>query len=671
MTYIFSSCVARELSDQEFKVLIKRVESAHELVTIDEDKEFLQSILDDYDLLHNDDVLNKVEFLIDRIMVVVFFERSIAKGVVSGQEELDKIEGWLKNQKLLDDPTIRKEAHEEIQQLLERIQKGDMLYLQLKWIEPEIEDPAKKEQIKYWLDNKMLVYDEDVQKEIEIFITQLSSEIFAPGEGVGKKFKTIRNICVLLYTAYRKFRFISNLATQSDVGWSGYFDHLVALSYIGSKEYEKSLKEGMARFMNSSLDSAPAKAFSGRDKWRFIVREDVQDFIEKKGAKFLNRDIYELKKDSYFKESYDSLGWFQQNKALKELREHGIKKAKKDIYLNGCQGDTLDFYCAFDKELDEMLERGVDSFFDPEDISLFRKLFWKNDFVRIIRRSVLLKILPLYLYWLWYGREDPSFGPVYNPKDDWFYNWMPFKEGIKSAEYFLRLKGSAVIARKLNGKKDKDGYGKMDRLREQTFGLLGPNLIRMGLNLTSPRLTIYLSNTIKDKCIGEESSGEDRFLTERDYFKPNEMEWKRHVPKELMAYSVRNVAFYSLSKVFGKFRPKIVDWGMGKAKKFVDFLARRGWISSDWWEKMQKMNEDFQDDFPVPLGVAVGSIAMLIVMLVRGFPRNMTTFDIEVAFLASSKSGDVYCLLDHLAAFWIGDRLGDYVSDKGLEWLEA
>lgn len=681
--YICGLCFGHDLSDEQLAEFLEGVRYAAKVVADDSEKVLLQSVLDDSNLLQNDTIFERVTFVLGRVKLVVLFETYLSKGIITDESNVEQIEEWISDQLVLDDPRVRKTANEVLERIQERIQKGDLLYLQLQWFYPLVEDPAKREQVEYWLNNKLLLYDIEEQKKVEQFISELLAPPSDESQGVSKKFKFIRNLCLIAYTAYRKARCVKYIADPVDIGWIGYLDHLAAPAYLISKEWERSKSQPTELFLHSVFENLPLRVSTWRDKWHFIVKDDVAEFVELQAGKLTEDWLDTIRGNERARAAFNALSRGERKEFIKRRNDYYKNMLKDSVKRDGCQRRIIDFYNTFDYEIDRIVEASVDSFFDEKNVSTARKVLWKNELVRFVRQSLLLKILPTYLYWVtsnYFNPVRPPQVPLPPPLDTdipmpppveeyqeaarTFGSYVPFKEAEKSVAYIFQLRLSAYLVQLMNGKLDKTGKGNLDHLRDRTWGLLGPNAIQLGSDLSIPRANIAITNEIKEQC-----GGRGPFLREADYFRPDEEKWQRHVSKETIAYVVRNFTFFCLSKVFGKYRSKVTGWISGKIGKFVDFLARRGWIDSKWWNDMKDFKKDLEENMPLPLGAAFGIMLATFYLSIQGTPKKMTAFDIQQAWMSVRESGDMFSIFDHFLAFVIGERLGNMLSEKSLDWL--
>lgn len=703
------SCYAHDFSDQELEIFLENVKYAGKIITDEASKNFLRSILDDTSLIENDDVIDRALGLFKRAHMVMQFDAFLSQGLIKRKGTVEKVDIWLKNQTLLDDATVRSEASQVLELIRERLQKGDVLLKQIQWLNKKVKDPKQKIQIMYWLKRPMLFYDEDEQPKIELFVNQVMQTFGKEEEKSLKRFKVIKNLSMIAYAAYRKGRLISSLWTGEPVGKISYFDSAAALAYLLSEEWEQNEKVPFGLFLLMTLDRLPLKMDSWKYKWKSVTQDEIGKYVRESAEKLYKKRLLRVihNPNHRYHNEYNNPNTTRQRRRELQLDEYNRsdRAIRNLIQETGYEQKILDFYDVFDRQIDKVVEGGVDDVLEKIRTPKFLRKAWKNSSVGFVRRMALMKFLPTYLYWYFkdWSQPRPDFSelpyppannqnaqggnqpqennqnqPQNNNQDQQGANlagprppyasheFSPFKEAIKSTSDALRWATFYKLKKALNGKKDKDGKGSLDRSRERSWGLLGPNLLSEILDISFPRMTIALLRELKGL-----EDGEQGILVEEDYyynrnipgaadrFRKDETNWRIHVPRSVFEYIGRNFSFYCLSKGFNRYGSRFYNWFSTKTVNFVDFLSRRGWIDYESWNNIKKEFKENtqlqgQADFKMMFGMMLTSLYILI----KGPPKKMSSSDIEQAWLAIRNTKNSFTFFEYILAFMIGEQIG-------------
>lgn len=518
----------------DFSLFLEELKHAEKVISDTESKCFLVSVLKNPELLKKDYFKKRAMLLYRRALLVMKLDSILFSGSIKDKEIKKKIERWLDNQILLDDPQIRQEA-------------------------------------------KILI------KYAEAGFFEIQQEL-SPSDGNAEK--VIKYVGLPLYALFRKFRFLKNLDNGTLVSareW--YFDFFVSMM----------------------LDSMPNLHQDG-----IHIRSGI--------------DVL-----------HDDISLFVERKALRE--GVSIQQVGPDIQLHGCQQKVLGFSYLFDSYVDHFVEKFLSDNCAGD--------LQKHEVSRFIRRVLLYKFLPTYLYWLareWF--EEPRDQTQANILRDQqiaekrrrFSTYVPFKEAVKSSGKSLEYKLSDLLTNHFNGNVDKDGKGDLERARDYTLGVVGPDLVSLGLKLAMPRAMIAATNKVG-------LGGQGAFLSADDYFSPGDRDWVQHMKKESISHTIRSIFFYCLPKVFRTYRPKVCNWAWTKMKKFLGFLERRGWISG--W---------FMPEIDKSVGFAL--FPLFLELISCRLNMRMTRFEFKETWKEIMKTDDMWRILDYYMAFWIGSWLG-------------
>jgi hypothetical protein len=666
---------AQDLPEEEIKFLIDEIQNAKVLLTDEESEGFFQEILDDSSKLNDKEVKLRCENILHRVYIVRELDRILYDNEIVDPDKELLVQAWLDDPVVLDQPDTRNHAFQILEEIMERREIREKLVFMVKIALQKTTDKDTKDKLESWLENPKLLDDPEVQEELKKIVMQVlgqGEEFSLPGFGkMSTHIKIIKNLCLVAYAAYRKKRSMDAFdppvgATSVEVGgFAKIFDHLAFAGYITTKEWEKYDDMTLMEYVNMVASDRPDKISKWVDKYRYFMENDANDFITKKikekvgGARKEEYEKYEkglkkktddLEKNDSYKKAWFFWGKIRMKKKLinKEYKEYKKKDEKiekdcgesvcSDVRRNGCQKKCLDLFNSLDYDMYKMFKKAVDPQLKAAGVSDSVREFIFSDPLRYIQMVLTFKFLPTYLYWK----------IKYNDSDAYINSkWR--REALKSSENLLRAKLLWKSYEVLNGKKDKVGGGVLDRMKDKTLGLVGPNTLDLILDLTCPRALIKLDKKLAEKGWLQVHLAED------DYYGPNEVDASRYVPYEVVSYLGRNFIFHHLPHVFRRYRAGAFNWITGKAGGFLDFLSRRGWIDRGDWLS-------FKGTLQGNVTQLGGMVSMLLNLALssRKEMRRMTIFD----HMNKYNSNDMFDFMDTYLSFLIAERAGRWLAKK-------
>jgi hypothetical protein len=632
--------IKEDIKDDEGKLFIKKVLSDHSLlrdpdvkiverkmsnrvslaralkriqddIRDQETKILVSSWLENTKLLEDPDVIDQAKTIRRRVAFVKKLVKIQKK--IRDQETKKLVESWLKNTKLLDDLS----ACEEAGKILNRVFLVEVLVS----IENKATNDEQKLLIKKWLANTPLLDDPEV---FESACQVCNQVMLAYKKNRLVSLKKAKDAGIIFYTIYRKMMFVRAIDRGEAAGWAQRVLNFVGLmSYMGAEAYERYLKAGESVFggIGSFLQN-PDVAGSFSYRVSKIASDDVSSFINQK----------------FHDEFTSEKNVLTDKKTYEEIAEEQSKKLREE----GFHGKELNFFDAFDSHLNRLLEKKVNHLLKTVKIPyIFRKILWKNGSMNFVRRMLLFKVFPTFVYYqgkVWFGG--------YKDKGDRiaFKKYIPFKEAVKSVGSSLQLKLSHSIVSFFNHKSGPGEKGLLDITKNLTFGLVGPNIIPFVFKLFSPYAFIALSKKIRPG-----------FLTNADYeIKKTK---KAQITYESIKYCSKAVSTFLLTKVLRKVRPGVVSWAGKKVRKFLRFLSRRGWIDKYLVDML-----DYGQMGSNAAGMLAGMVGSSLYNIIWTTDNTITDYDQEEAYEEMVSTGDGFRFFDYILAAWIGNYIGREVA---------
>ena len=596
--------------DQEavsFQISLEILQQAKESLRDCKAKELVQSVLNDPKLLEDSNTKRKINDILRLVNLEIFsFDGS----------EKEFICSVLENPELLDKQDICKRIDSLWDEFVEKLEEED-------------KDFGEEKEGKSFFSSLHVFYDKHLEKR--------GTSLLA------------------LYTIYRKIMFVRALDTGMPKGWfqrvvnwaaTGVYTGGAVLDTIGGMTKLQSYMDECLRTGNRQgiiecgrASEAIQGNFVHDIKTAYRIRDD--DFAEKFNIKLAqkkrskDRDLF-LKKRFFSKKSREDFYSKKNADDKSGYEEHVYEPTCKTIREEGFAGSSLDldFYSNFDAYLNRVIERKIDGLLKTVKVpSILRTGLLKNCGSRFLREVLLFKVVPTYAYWK--GKQ------VFGRYDKRFIDYVPLKEAIKSAGGLARDDIINFIVKKLNGTKA-IGDGRLQKTKDYSLGIIGPNLIKAFGDVVTPFLLISASEFVND----------DSFLKTGDvgYQKDN---YVAYVKREAAIYLGKSVVAYVALKLINKHKKGILGWLSKKIKRVMKFFVRRDWISQDTVENLQMLSGPLAKQM-IPL------LGMLF------YERTLSRFDVAEMSFETYKTGDEFKFFDYLFANWLGSHAGNkFAIDLG------
>jgi len=438
-------------------------------------------------------------------------------------------------------------------------------------------------------------------------------------------FRRKKNIVTGTYAAYRKIMYLKALDSGYAAGWvQKLINGLAAAAYLGGEVYETYLASGSDTFqtmMNVSQD--PDLMGKWGKKVISVPKDEISDYISEKIDK----------KSKYMK------------------RRRAREDVATAVHKFGAQGEEVDPPVMFDSYLDREISRGIENALGsllekariPDILKKGAKGVWRNRITKFIRKMFFFRVLPTWLYW----KCKMKWG-YYKGKNKKFVDYIPFKEAVKSIGGALKSSMEEFIISKLDVGEDGNGRGRFTRMKDYTCGLIGPNIVPLGLGIVTPYIMFNVTDKIKPG-----------FLTKKDYGISRKKTTQQVVAQKMIHYSVKSMLSYMLVKVLRFVRPLLFSGSGKKGKRFLEFLSRRNVISESW---VDGSSAAILSQFG-PQAV-VGTYNFF-----WGSSSKATDYDMEEAYEEMSRSGDVFRFFDYVIAAWLGQYAGRKISKSVMKKL--
>lgn len=628
-------CIAKELSGDELSQIVEfQLPSILLQVSDEESQSFIQSLIDDPDLLRNDEIYSRFEKVRDRVLLLMNLEIFTVNEAMTDEALREKVERWQQNPCLLDDEDENREAQEVI--LL--FKRGSELLLQLHLRRmggvrgvPH-ETPEEDPRISQWLENpSQVMSDAGVQEEIGRFLTDTFLVESDPEEKKGC-FWFLKNTAVLGYAMYKKWRHLnvldSGLSEEEHDSWLRRWfrlDNMVALGFLMSEEWEKNTQLSPAQFLLNQAISLPNNMLKWNHSWENIVRDKaskavrVEQALVREGfsrwgiladGRLLDRLLDERRDPNEIRRILD---------ARKESDDSLVEAcASNRVQRNGFVGPANGFFYTFDKTINVFIQDFVDKYFKLPD------LLWRNKIVSCFRIILICKIAPALAWVLSKGfwNDEHRCDKVK-------------KEMVKSSFYSLKY----CLQRYIVG----NNREFFDRMKDKTYGLAGPNLVWFLLNEAEPRAATMFANGVSRAC-----GGDGNFLSLKDDYR------QKAFVHNLVAYCVRNPCYQTLVKLLRKYSPSCAGWFSEKISGAYRYLVDRGWLS----DGLSDLGEIFE------VGFGSSNFLMLLYLLIVGRPKKMSEFDRKELIRECQRTGDSSYFFYGLFAYYVADFIGETVANR-------
>jgi len=581
----------------------------------------------------------------------------------------------MQNPELLKDS----EGQKKYDLIMERLNTVKLLHS----IKGKVKDVQSHAKISYWLSEQNLLDGDDVKEELEKIIIQVEKDGIAFAQRVRDGSDASQDALVLSYTIYRKFRLLRALESSSAIGdVQKKIDGFVGLLYLGLgamrtfgrafhnyKLMEKFKREGddqKAQICMQNMMSSVDPVMSSLQNSAEMGEDDYSRLFDKK-----IKSKKELERADLREQEAGLVGTNEEIAAAEYLLV--VAQRESDRAKARLRAKSFDFFDTFDFSLNYRLESKLNGMFIHLKIpKILRTILLSNRGSRFLREIMLFKMLPTSTYWFLSGKY----------KNEDFWTSESFRQMVKSSGKVAGKRAVDAIVATLNGKGDKHGLGRLDKAKKYTLGVVGPNLVRLGEELSRSEAMLKMFHFEVDER--EASDGKTRryFLEREDYYEESDGSACQRIARKSSEYVAGSMVSFVSLKLISKCRGKLFGW-LGKGiGKLTNLLIRRGWIEPETVEAF-KMIGMFSQQFGAALllynslrlthELAPNFIARQLDPLSGMWRDNLLTrFDDAEVQAEIIRTGDQFLLLDYLFAAWIGRQVGKkfggwFMKEAGFE----
>ncbi|MCK4517396.1 hypothetical protein KAT92_01355 [Candidatus Babeliales bacterium] len=584
-------------------------------------------------------------------------------GLLSDEQDREFILEAMQNPELLKDS----EGQKKYDLIVERLNTVKLLNS----IKDKVKDAQSHAKVSYWLSEQNLLDDEDVKEEAEKIITQVEKEGIVFAQKINARSDLAQDALVVSYSIYRKFRLLRALESGSAISDAQKnIDSIAGLLYLGLgalkafgrgfyqyKFMEKYKREGDDQKAQACMQNMAASVEPVMNSLQYSVDMSEDDYSRLYNKKVETKK--ELDKADLREQKADLVGTDEEQMTSEYLL--AVSEREEERARARFRAKSFDFFDTFDFYLNYRLENKLNGILARLKVpQIVRRVLLTNKGSRFLRQIMLFKMLPTGAHWLLSGKMGTES----------FWSSESMRQALKSSGKVAGKRGVDFLVSVLNGKGDEYGLGRLDKAKKYSLGIVGPNLIRLGEELTRSEAMLKMFDFEVDEQEASDGRTRRRFLEKEDFYEKSDGSSKQRIARKSSEYLAGSATTFVALKLISKCRGKLFGWfgkGMGKV---TNLLVRRGWIEAETVEAF-KMITMFSNQFGSALVLynllrLTHELLPLPGLLSRPLDKLsplwrdnlMTRFDESELQAEMMRTGDQFLLLDYLLAAWIGKKVG-------------